>query len=300
MLIAGIVFGLMAATLQALSYLQSRHFVGRSQARGLQLLLVAHVLQGGVWLVLLPVLWPADAPPWRAYLGPIVIESLGYLVGQACLFTALRHAEASRVAPLLSLKIAILALLSPVVLGSQVTLLQWGAVVLAVAAAWLLKWMGGRFTPRLLALLLLGCTGYAMSDLYIRVAIERMAPVPPLHAALWACALSYVFCGLAVLPLAWWVRGVRPADVRRAVPYAGTWLLSMACLYTCFAFAGVILGNIVQSSRGLLVILVGPWLARHRDWGHLEPVHPPHAIARRAACALLMVAAVALYVLGAP
>jgi len=119
-----------------------------------------------------------------------------------------------------------------------------------------------------------------------------------MRAALLVCAFSYIFCGLAVLPLALWVRRVRVADLRATAPYAATWLLSMACLYICFAFAGVILGNIVQSSRGLIVILVSPWLAAHRHWSHLETAHPPHAVARRAACALLMIAAVALYVLG--
>jgi drug/metabolite transporter (DMT)-like permease len=299
MLLPGILFGLAAATCQSLSYLQSRHFVGASRERGVLLLLLAHLIQGLICLALLPVLWPATMPPWRQYAVPIVVESLGYLVGQACLFAALRRVEASRIAPVLSFKIAILAILSQVLLGRSITGQQWLAVLLAVAAAWLLQWSGGRFTPRTLATVLLGCTGYAISDLYIRVAIERMAPVPPIQAALTACALSYAFCGLAVLPLWWWVRRVRAADVRQATPYALTWLTSMGFLYLCFGLAGVILGNIVQSSRGLISILVGPWLARHRHWGHLESVQPPHAIARRAACALLMVAAVALYVLGA-
>jgi hypothetical protein len=72
----------------------------------------------------------------------------------------------------------------------------------------------------------------------------------------------------------------------------------MVFLYACFALVGVVLGNIVQSTRGLISILIAPVMARSDDFGHLETAHPPHAVARRAAVAVLMTGAVALYVLG--
>ncbi|MCE9613596.1 MAG: DMT family transporter [Lentisphaerae bacterium] len=295
----GIALGVGAAALQSLTYLQSRHVVGQAADGQLRLLVVAHAIQGAVSLALLPLLWPANMPDWTLYAGPIMVESLGYLAGQACLFAALRHTEASRVAPFLGLKVALLAVLTWLLRGRGLTPMQWTAVALAVSAAWLLHWTATTRTPAKAIFALLGaCAGYAISDLYIGVAIERMAPVSPLHAALTACALSYAFCGLSVLPLWGRVRHIGWSDVRRSSPYALTWLSGMGLLYTCFALAGVVLGNIVQSSRGLISILIAPWLARHADWGHLETAHPPHAVARRAACALLMTAAVALYVLG--
>lgn len=294
----GIGLGLAAAVGQSLSYLQTRHLVARAQDGRLQLLVLAHLIQGLACLLLLPLLWPRDIPDWRQYAWPLVFESLGYLAGQACLFSALRHAEASRIAPLLAVKIVILAGLSWLVLGRQIAPLQWLAVALAVGSAWVLNWTGGRTPPRTVLLALTACLGYAISDLYIRVTIECMAPVAPLHAALVACALSYVFCGLLVLPLGLRLHRAAWRDAAKSAPYALTWLASMGFLYGCFGLAGVVLGNIVQSTRGLISVLLAPWLARHTHWSHLEPVQTPHATARRIGCALCMSAAVALYILG--
>ena len=175
---------------------------------------------------------------------------------------------------------------------------QWTAVGLAIAGAWLLNWTGGHFPSRVLATILLTCLGYAVSDLYIRALIESLAPVPPLRAALVGVALSYIVCGVAVLPIGFRVGRVTWSDVRRATPYAVTWLASMVFLFSCFALINVVLGNIVQSTRGLISILLAPVMARSDDWGHLEAAQSPHAVLRRASVAVFMTVAVALYVWG--
>lgn len=294
----GLLFGFASASCASVAYLQSRHFVGHESGGRLRLLLLGHVIQGVVGLAVLPVLWPAEMPAVRQWIGPLVTESLGYLAGQAFLFTALRDTEASRVAPFLSIKIAIIAALSWLLLGRAINGWQWLAVALAIGAAWLLNWTGGRLPWRVTGVILLTCVGYAISDLYIRVTIECMAPVPPLRAAMVGVALAYVVCGLAVLPLWFKVGRVAWSDVDRAMPYSLTWLASMGFLYACFATIGVVLGGIVQSSRGLISILIAPVMARSDDWGHLETEHPPHAVLRRTGVALLMSGAVALYLWG--
>lgn len=259
-------------------------------------MLLAHLIQGGLGLAALPLLWPANMPAFRQYAVPLFLDAGGYLVGQAFLFTALRQVEASRVAPFLSIKIVVLAALSWSVLGQAVTGWQWGAVGLAMGAAWLLGWTGGRLPARALGAIFMTVVGYSISDLYIRALIDRLAPVPALRAAVVGVALSYVVCGVAVLPLWFQVRRVSWADVRRALPYAVTWLVSMGLLYACFAMVGVVLGGIVQSTRGLISILLAAVLARTDDYGHLETAHPARTVLRRAGVAVLMTVAVALYV----
>ena len=197
----GIGFGLAAATCQSATYLQSRHFVGRDCEGRWRLLLLGHVIQGGVSLAVLPWLWPAEMPALRQYAFPLVMDAGGYLVGQAFLFSALRQIEASRVAPFLSIKIVLLALLSWLLMGTQITGWQWLAVGVAMGAAWLLNWTGGRLPARAVGTILLTCAGYATSDVYIRALIDSLAPVPRLHAAILGVALSYIVCGVAVLPL---------------------------------------------------------------------------------------------------
>ena len=103
---------------------------------------------------------------------------------------------------------------------------------------------------------------------------------------------------MPVLPVWFGIGQVAWSDVRRATPYALTWLLSMVFLYACFALVNVVLGNIVQSTRGLISILLAPIMARSDDWGHLEAAQSPHAVLRRALVAVVMTGAVALYVWG--
>ncbi len=295
--LGGIVLGLAAAACQSLTYLQSRHYVQQRRDGRLRLLLLGHLVQAVVCAALLPVLWPANMPPLRQYALPLVVESLGYLAGQACLFVALRHAEASRVAPILGLKVAMLALAS--VLFFQMTLSgqQWAAVVLAVAAAFVLNWTGGQLAPRATLGVLGACIGYSVSDLYIKVLIDQLHPVTPMHAALVGMALSYVVCGLAVLPLLLVVRNITRQDVQAAIPYGLTWLASMGFFYASLAWVGVVLAGIAQSTRGIISIGLGYVLAR-LGWEHLETRAPAHAVLRRAAAAALMSLAIALYVLG--
>ena len=294
----GILLGLAAATCQSVTYLQSRHFVGHASGGRRRLMLLGHGIQGVIGLAVLPILWPTEMPALRQYLFPLLMSAGGFLIGQAFLFSTLRQIEASRVAPFLSIKIAMLATLAWLVMGRTITGWQWTAVGLAIAGAWLLNWSGGHFSPRVLVTILLTCLGYAVSDLYIRALIESLAPVPPLRAALVAVALSYIVCGVAVLPIWFGVGRVTWSDIRRATPYAVTWLASMVFLYACFAMINVVLGNIVQSTRGLISILLAPVMARSDDWGHLEAAQSPHAVLRRASVAILMTVAVALYVWG--
>ena len=294
----GILLGLGAATCQSVTYLQSRHFVGHAEGGRRRLMLLGHLIQGVIGLAVLPLLWPAGMPAFRHYALALALSSGGFLVGQTFLFTTLRHMEASRVAPFLSIKIAILATLVWLLMGRTITAWQWAAVALTIAGAWLLNWTGGKLPTKVIVTILLTCTGYAFSDLYIRALIENLAPVPPLRAALVSVAMSYIVCGVAVLPLWFSVGKVEWSDVRRATPYALTWLASMVFLYACFALVNVVLGNIVQSTRGLISILLAPAMARSDDWGHLETTQPPHAVLRRAVVAVLMTVAVAMYVLG--
>ena len=294
----GILFGLAAATCQSVTYLQSRHFVGHTEGGFRRLMLLGHLIQAVIGLAALPFLWPAGMPAFHQYAFPLFMNSGGYLIGQAFLFITLRHVEASRVAPFLSIKIAMLATLAWLVMGRTITGWQWTAVGLAIAGAWLLNWTGGRFPTRVLVTVLLTCMGYAISDVYIKVFIESLAPVSPLRAAMVGVAMTYILCGVVVLPLWFSVGRVAWSDVRRATPYAVTWLASMVFLYACFAMVNVVLGNIVQSTRGLISILLAPIMARSDDWGHLEAAQPRYAVLRRAGVAVLMTVAVALYVWG--
>jgi len=304
MLVFGIASGLAAATFQSVSYLATRHFVQRrGEGASRDLLIMSHVLMGAVSLVLLPLLWPAEGINWSRTIYPLVMTALFYLLGQMGLMMALKHAEASRISPLLGLKVVVLALLATAFTLPQarggLSMLQWGAVVLCVVAAFLLTNTGGRLKGKAIAATMFACVAYAASDWHIallsQVIVEttsQKALAPVLGAA-----LCYSLCGvggLAFLPM---LRVRKAAAWRDAAPYSAAWLAAMFALFTCFALVGPVLGNILQSTRGLISIGMGSMIAA-RGHHHIEARTTRDVFIRRLLAGTLMFAAIVLYVLG--
>ena len=88
-----------------------------------------------------------------------------------------------------------------------------------------------------------------------------------------------------------------PGDWLHALPFAATWLLSMVFLYACFAFVGPVFGNILQSTRGIISIVLGAGLAR-LGLEHLEQKVSRPVLRQRIGAAILMCAAVWLFQTG--
>jgi len=292
---AGIVLGLVAAIFLSASYVLSRLFVIRRERGGVQLLVAAHVIMGAVSLVAIPFAWPRQMPHFGAYATPLAGSVGFYLVAQAALFFALRRTDASRAAPLLGLKVPFLAVITVFLLHQPLGGMQW----VAVAAAFVLNRVGGRIPAAALGGVLLACLSYCGSDLSIKALVVSLESVGQFRAVLLGVLLTYSFCGLvavAVLP----VVGLRVLrEWHYAVPFAAAWFAAMLALYACFASVGVVLGSIVQSTRGLISIVMAAFLAR-AGLVHLERKLPAAVVVRRLAAAALMAGAISLYVLNAP
>jgi len=300
----GVAAGLVAALASAISYLVSRHHGGPAGAR-LRLLVSSHAVMG---LACLPLAWflsPATWPPARAWVPPLVASAVSYLAGQAGVFAALARAPASRLAPLLGLKIVVLAGIVTLLPGDGLDLRQWLAVALSVVAAAILQRAGG-IGGRTFLIVLFTCLAFAISDLCIVALIDALGgagdatgrPLGRLHAGGLAMAITYVACGL----LAAGAIALRPSlgpqrrgDGAAASQYAAAWLASMVALYACFGLVGAVLGNILQSTRGVMAIVMGAWLAR-AGWHELEERVDRATLLRRITAAVLMVAAIALFV----
>jgi drug/metabolite transporter (DMT)-like permease len=260
-----------------------------------QLLAIAHVMQGLACVPLLWWFWPGDMPPLVVYWKPLLAESLCYFLGQAGLFIALRHTDASRVSPLLGVKVVILAILSTAALHQYLTPLQWVAAVLAVLAAFVLNRSGGSVPWRAGLGLVMAWTGYSLSDFFIRVYVNRMAPMDPLKAGLLGMYMSYLICGVAGLVLLPWYGSRQWRDWRDAAPYAFLWFTAMLCFYTTLAAVGLVLAAMLQSTRSFWSLIIGAIIS-HFGYHALEQRVPRGVLLRRAIGAAMMVAAVALYV----
>jgi hypothetical protein len=90
----------------------------------------------------------------------------------------------------------------------------------------------------------------------------------PLCLALWPHSggpPAYAACGALHLPAAprMWPRS--PGGWTPAVHYSVVWLLAMTALYACLGQVGAVFGNILQSTRGVMSVVLGAALA-HAGW----------------------------------
>ena len=305
----GVVSGLAAAFFSAVSYLVSRHYGLGQRALGrrssaLRLLAVSHLLMAAVCIPLIWAAWPTASPPVRLFAVPLAASVGFYLLGQSSLFAALKRVEASRLAPLLGLKIVMLAVIVSFVLGHVLDTRQWVAVSLCVAAAAMLQAGRGAVPAGAFGFVLSCCLCFAISDIFIlrlivglqSGAIESSEVISRLHAGGLAMALTYGVCGVLFLPLVVALRPYTRTDWAAGAQYATAWLVSMLGLYCCFGLVGVVFGNILQSTRGVMSVAIGAALA-HLGWHELEQRVDRATLLRRLAAALLMTAAIALYVI---
>lgn len=295
--IMGIGLGLAAAFFQSLSYLCSRLFMKRHQDNILALLALSHILMGIVSLLLAALLRPAALPPLRLYLGALLGASGFYLLGQMILFAAITRTEPSRISPLLGLKVFMLAVIGAVFLGQQFGAGQWLAVLCSGLSVFLLSYDGRRLEWPFAAMGLLVCLFYCLSDIHIKILVDYFNFMGTVRGAAMATALCYIFCGLvgaAVLLF-------RPACSTRqtwiyAAPFAASWFLAMILLFSSFGLIGVVFGNIMQSARGILSIVLA-FAAAQLGFESLEPKASPARMIQRSLAAVLMTASVALFLM---
>ena len=290
----GIVFGLAGALLSAVSFVFSRRFIVRGHGQAVSLLVLGHVMMGLVAVTFATASWNdamSDVGHWAP---KAALAAATYLVGNVAFFFALGRTEASRVAPLLGLKLVAVAVLAIFVLGEDVSTIQWLAVALTVSAAFVLNRVGGSVPASTILAIAFAVICFSTSDVYIRATIDALGPPDQLATSLRALAVIYILCGSVAVILLPWFGSARGRDWKAAAPYAGIWYLAMVCFYFAMATAGVVLGNIAWSTRGLFAIFLGGLLAR-AGFVHLEQKVNRGVLVRRALAAAMMVGAIVLY-----
>jgi hypothetical protein len=291
----GILLGLAAAATQCGAYLASRAYVVGRRRAYLRLLATSHLYMGVYAAALLPFVWTVEVPRCANFAGPLAASTLFYLVGQAAMLLLMRMTNPSRVAPLLGGKIVVLALLASLLFGHRLTPGHWAAVAACAAAVCVLNVSGGSLPGKALLVLLLACTGYSLSDLNIYRLVLALQPLGKLRASLVGAALAYLLSGMLVLPLTpWLIRTRQLADWRYVLPFSLFWFAAMIGLFASIACVGPVFGIILQSTRGLMSIAVGAYVAR-LGYLHVEGIVSRRVLLQRIAAALLMSAAIGLY-----
>ncbi len=302
--------GLVSGVCHSLAYLVSRWFTVTGRGTNWELLIIVHVQLGVLAAAGLGFAWPAGLALSAAWAGPALSAAVVLMLSQACFFWVLRHVDASTLAPLMSVKMSVIALLTVVGVwgpGQAVPLLGWAGVGLAIAAAFLIQGFGRAPTSRMWVVIVAMFFGYAFCDVSIARASDVMvaqqleaefiaedSPGARLHVAAFVATVVYAGTGvLALLGAPWLGTRKRQAWIV-ALPYTIFWAIAMVTLYAAFGTLGVVYGAILQSTRSLWSVVLGALVA-HRGGHHIETKHQPHILAWRVLAAVCMVAAVALY-----
>lgn len=296
MLTIGILFGFMAAICQSLSYISSKAFLHKYSGENIRLLLISHSIMGFAAFIALPFVVGSSLPPFEKILLPLFGCAAFYMVAQASLFMALKTTEASRISPLLGLKIIFIAILSIIFLDKSFTIIQWAAVVIAIIAGVILNWSGTPPPWKSLLLILFACLGYSLSDINIKILIEHLYDSSLFLAALYAAIMAYCLCGFISVILLFFMKKPTFKMIKDTVPFTLFWSIAMISLFTCFAFVSVMLGNIIQSSRGIISIVIAVAIAK-AGYEHIEKKITTAIFIRRIVAAILMVASIVMFVI---
>ena len=197
-----------------------------------------------------------------------------------------------------------MGLIVSLVFGQELSVEQWFAVTLCATAAILLQQGGSGLPVQSLLLLSCGCICFAIADLGIVEMIDAMQNAVSLNRFSVGCLallVTYVFIGLIVFPLALFEYARHPRPTARdwfaAGEYSAAWLLAMFGLYACIGFVGVILSTILQSTRGIVSVVLGA-IVSGQGWHQLESRIERKVFCRRLLAAFCMTTAIALYVVG--
>lgn len=291
----GILFGFLAAFFQSVSYLGTKLFMKQHKNDIATLLALSHIIMGVLAIPLVLILKPTPMPAFGIYRDALLGTAGFYLLGQLFLFAALTQTEASRVSPLLGFKIVILAGISVLLLHQPLTPAKWAAVALSTAAAFLLSHSGQRISFISVVMIVLACVAYSLSDLNIKLLVDHFRHLGVLRGALLGTGLTYILCGIAGIVIA--AFKFKNIDCRTwawSLPFALSWLIGVFFLFCSFALIGVVFGNIIQSTRGIISLGLGCLLA-HIGLERLEPKIRPAVYVKRIIAAVLMTAAVTLY-----
>lgn len=299
--ITGLTSGLTAALLMAMAFIASGWAIRKTAGLdpvGLianAAIAMAVLSAGGLALLWTPELTRGF---WGRMpsVGGIVIF---WMLGQSLIFLAQRQVDASRIVPLLGLKLPILALIAFFSTGKGFTAMQILAIVLTVTSAFILNNAGKRIPLVTMGVVLAGCLFYSLSDIFVRrtaMLMLQQVTSDSLKSAAITTFLTYFcsgFFGVAVIAVRRKSRSAR--SFVASVPYAIFWLASIIFLTICFARVGTVNGNIIQATRGLFAAVLAPMLAMVGLLRGVEESVGWQVILRRIAAAALMVAAIGCY-----
>lgn len=284
----GLLLGLAGAACQACNYAVTKACQERYRLTGLRLLTAEHVM---MWLmVIVPFVGLGYYRTFNLHVACcLTAVVIPYLAAQYAVNQAITLAEASIVSPLMAVKIPILALICVLFFGQRFAAGQIAAVVAILGLAWYLSAISGKIRLLPLAYTAAGCLCFSLSDLAITALTHELQPLPRAEAVAAAIMYEYVVAGALALPAVRLCR-LKAREIGATWKLSLLWLLSMVGIIGCFNLSGVVEGNVIQTLRGAIGVIVA--YAFYRRY-----IRDRRAFRKKLGIAVGMTAAVALYYL---
>ena len=295
-MILGIICGLASALSQCAAYIFSKKYIHKD-GTSFQLLIASHFIMGIFAAICLGILLVEnDLPSFRIYWRQLLQVNIFYLFGQMGFLMAISKTEASRIAPLLGVKIIFIASLGIFFWDQHLSLWQWGAIILCFNGALLSNWSGKSITLSGSLWLLLAVVGYSLADISIKQLINCINNEigEGVLTIFLAMSLSYFYLGLFSLLVILFPCSVKFKHLKPALKFSCCWFVAMFLLFACFGLIGPLFGNIVQSGRGIIAVIIGAVIAKF-GWSEHEERLARSILIRRIAAALLITCAIILF-----
>ncbi|MDO5317196.1 MAG: hypothetical protein Q4G65_01090 [bacterium] len=304
MTILGILAGLTSAILQSCSYVASALFLKR-HSNPREMLFYSQGVQVLFALPLFFLLVPASALQssdiWLANGFWLMI----FTVTQLSMFQSQEHVEPSKIATWMGMKIVVLAVLAQFwpINGETVRIWQWVAISLMLTAVVVLNFTGGmkpgwKGGAWLTVFIVTAC--FCDREQVIIINLFREHGASMFASALLTLSLGYMTFGVASVGFVGWkiLKGERLRAAGRkfadSAPFAAFWFSAMMAIYFCYGQLGSVFGNVVQSTRALIAVLVSLLACRLLHMG-VEGTVSRSMWTRRGCAALLMTIGIVLY-----
>ncbi len=291
---AGIIFGLVAALMQAVAYVFVRVFTQRRHRGAIHLLILGHALIGIVCAVALPFIWSDRIASFSQYAWPLIGSCGFYLVAQAMLFAVLAKTDASRVSPLLAMKIVFLTLISVTFFDTDLNVNQWIGIALATIAAFALSYTGGRLPWKTAGAVMVMCIFYSLADLSVATLMKSVGPADKTEAVIVSVAIIYTLCGLVAMAMLPFIGKGIFDGIRYTLGFSVSWLICIVAFFASIAATSVVFCNVIQTSRGLMSIMLAMLLSS-MGLVHIEQKHKPRVRIAQTAAAAMIFLAIALW-----
>ena len=291
----GIAAGVFSALFMSISYVFSRAFI-RKYKDPVRLSVFSQLVMtcGGLAALFTSLFFvkiPFDNGKFYLYLFG---EAATFITGQTSFFILLKKVEATRASSLLGLKLIPLAVIASL-LGQDLSVWQWLAIVLCSLAAAGMNLTGLAMDLKSLFWLFTSVIFYALCDICLGGLMQVIEGSNTFMKSV--AGMGVCFTTLGIIALAFVVR-YKPSkrELFDVIPYSFCYFSSILLLLVCFCLVGVVSGNILQSGRGIISIVLGIILLR-LGWEKTEGKVPLKTWIQRLVMAFLMLCAMTLYTL---